>query len=195
MRNRAEWIAVGLGSAMLLAVIGVFAATHYRAVIHPGAQQTSVAQNAPAGLSFPTVEQMCKGAGAAPADMAGCISDETSAAEFVGAWLDLNGFITNGRIDTDQIQLSAELDAADDQGLAGPSSVDPLNSDPLSVPEPADTGLATPGADNALPGTGATSNSSPAQVALLCLQTAADDWLKMHDCIAQNDPSSTLDGN
>lgn len=195
MRNRAEWIAGGLGSAMLLAVVAVFAVTHYRAVIHPGAQQTSVAQTAPAGLSFPTVEQMCKAAGAAPGDMAGCISDETSAAEFVGAWLDLNGFITNGRIDTDQIQLSAELDAADDPGLAAPSVVDPLNSDPLSSPDPSDSGLAAPGADNALPGTGATSSSSPAQVALLCLQTAADDWLKMHDCIAQNDPSSTLDGN
>lgn len=196
MRNRAEWVAGGLGSAMLLAVIGVFAMTHYRVVIHPGAQQTSVAQSRPAGLSFPAVEQMCKAAGAGAADMAGCISDETSAAEFVGAWLELNGFITNGRIDTDQIQLSAQLDSADDPGLVGgPSSVDPLDADPLSPPIPSGSGLAAPDTDNALPGTGATSSSTPAQVALLCLQTAADDWLKMHDCIAQNDPSSTLDGN
>ena len=196
MRNRAEWIAGGLGSAMLLAVIGVFAVTHYQAVIHPGAQQASVAQNAPAGLSFPTVEQMCKAAGAGAADMAGCISEETSAAEFVGAWLELNGFITNGRIDTDQIQLSAELDAADDPGLVGgPSSVDPLDADPLNTVEPADAGLAAPDTDNALPGSGAPASSSPAQVALLCLQSAADDWLRMHDCIAKNDPSSTLDGN
>jgi hypothetical protein len=195
MRNRVEWIAGGLGSAMLLAVFAVFAMTHYRAVIHPGAQPTSVAQSGPAGLSFPSVEQMCKAAGAGAADMAGCISDETSAAEFVGAWLELNGFITNGRIDTDQIQLSAELDAADDPGLGAPPSVDPLDSDPLSSPDPVQSGLAVPDADNALPGTGAPSSSSPAQVALLCLQTAADDWLKMHDCIAQNDPSSTLDGN
>jgi hypothetical protein len=35
----------------------------------------------------------------------------------------------------------------------------------------------------------------PAQVALYCLSFAADDWLKMHDCITHNDPSSTLDGN
>lgn len=196
MRNRAEWIAGGLGSAMLLTVIAVFAVTHYRAVIHPTAQQASIAQTGPAGLSFPTVEQMCKAAGAGPADMAACTSDETSAAEFVGAWLELNGFITNGRIDTDQIQLSAELDSADDPGLVGgPSSVDPLDADPLNTVDPADTGLATPDTDNALPGTAPTSGSSPAQVALLCLQTAADDWLKMHDCIAHNDPASTLDGN
>jgi hypothetical protein len=163
--------------------------------MHSDTQQASVAQAGPTGLSFPTVEQMCKAAGAGPADMADCVSDETSAAEFVGAWLELNGFITNGRIDTDQIQLSAELDAADDPGLAAPSSVDPLDSDPLSTADAADSGLAAPGTDNALPGTGATSSSSPAQVALLCLQTAADDWLKMHDCIAHNDPSSSLDGN
>jgi hypothetical protein len=196
MRNRAEWVAGGLGSAMLLAVVAVFGVTHYRALIHPGIQQASVAQNAPAGLNFPTVEQMCKAAGADAANMADCVSDETSAAEFVGAWLELNGFITNGRIDTDQIQLSAELDSADDQGLVGGStSVDPLDADPLSPPVPSDSGLAVPDTDNALPGTAATGSSSPAQVALLCLQTAADDWLKMHDCIAQNDPSSTLDGN
>ena len=196
MRNRAEWVAGGLGSAMLLAVIGVFAVTHYRVVIHPPAQRTSVAQAAPASLNFPTVQQMCKAAGADASNRADCVSDETSAAEFVGAWLELNGFITNGQIDTDQIQLSAELDSANDPGLVGgPQSVDPLDADPLSPPVPSDSGLATPDTDDVLPGTEATSSSSPAQVALLCLQTAADDWLKMHDCIAHNDPSSTLDGN
>ncbi len=196
MRNRAEWIAGGLGSAMLLAVIGVFAVTHYRAVVHPGVQQASVAQAAPAGLNFPTADQMCKAAGAGPADMADCVSDETSAAEFVGAWLELNGFITNGRIDTDQIQLSAELDSANDPGLVGgPSSVDPLDADPFNPPVAPDSGLAAPDTDNVPPGTETASNSSPAQIALLCLQTAADDWLKMHDCIAHNDSSSTLDGN
>jgi hypothetical protein len=196
MRNRAEWIAGGLGSAMLLAVIGVFAVTHYQTVVHPRVRQSSATQTAPAGLSFPTVEQMCKAAGAGAADMADCVSEETSAAEFVGAWLELNGFITNGRIDLEQIQLSAELDAADDPGLVGgPSSVDPRDADPLSTVDPADSGLAAPDADNALPGTPTSSSSSPAQIALLCLQNAADDWLKMHDCIAHNDPSSTLDGN
>lgn len=179
---------------MLLAVIGVFAVTHYRAVIHPGVQQASVAQAAPAGLTFPTVE-MCKAAAAGAADMAECVSEETSAAEFVGAWLELNGFITNGRIDIEQIQLSAELDAADDPGLGLPLSVDPLDADPLSVAAP-DAGLAASDTDNALPGTPTASpNSSPAQIAMLCLQNAADDWLKMHDCIAHNDPASTLDGN
>ena len=181
---------------MLLAVIGVFASTHYRVVLHPGVPQVSVAQQAPAGLSFPSVQQMCKAAGAGAADMAECVSDETSAAEFVGAWLELNGFITNGRIDTEQIQLSAQLDSANDPGLVGgPASVDPQDADPLSPPVPSDSGLAVSDTDNALPGSQAPSASSPAQVALLCLQTAADDWLKMHDCIAHNDPSSTLDGN
>ncbi|HEX5281553.1 MAG TPA: hypothetical protein VFW28_15845 [Micropepsaceae bacterium] len=197
MRNRAEWIAGGLGSAVLLAVIGVFAVTHYQAVVHPGAQQASVAQQTgPAGLSFPTVEQMCKAAGAGAADMADCVNEETSAAEFVGAWLELNGFVANGRIDLEQIQLSAELDAADDPGLVGgPLSADPLDADPLSAATPADSGPVAPDADNVLPGTPTSSSSSPAQIALLCLQDAADDWLKMHDCIAHNDPSSTLGGN
>jgi len=199
MRNRAEWIAGGLGSVMLLAVIGVFGMTHYRALIHPGTQtqQPAVAQNGPAGRNFPTVEEMCKAAGAGPADMASCTNDETSAAEFVGAWLELNGFITNGRIDTDQIQLSAALDASD-QGVDAPTSVDPLNADPLSLPDPTDppdAGLAAPDGDNPLPGSGTPATASPAQVALLCLQSASDDWLKLHDCIAHNDPSSTLDGN
>lgn len=192
MQNKAEWIAGGLGGAMVLAVVAVFAGTHYQAIVHPRTQQTA-AQNGTAGLSFPTIDQMCKAAGAGPGEMPGCISDETSAAEFVGAWLDLNGFITDGRIDIDQIQLSAELDAAD-TGLAAPSPADPLNSDPLGAADPSDTGLAAPEPDFALPGV-TTAGASPAQTALLCLSTAADDWLKMHDCIAQNDPSSTLDGN
>src|SRR5437588_8476986 len=99
---------------MLLAVAIVFGATHYHVLLHGNVgQPASSDAAATAGLKFPTVEQMCRAAGVTGADTVGCINDETSAAEFVGAWLDLNGFLTNGRIDVEQIQLSAELAAAD----------------------------------------------------------------------------------
>jgi hypothetical protein len=125
--------------------------------------------------------------------MQSCTNDETSAAEFVGAWMEFNGFLTDGRINIEQIQLQAELAAADPS--INPPSGDPL--DPLADPSPdgdpaqglvapADADPLAPPADQAMP---------PAQVALYCLSSAADDWLKMHDCITHNDPSSTLDGN
>ena len=142
-------------------------------------------------IKFPTAEQMCTAAGVSSAELQGCISDENSAAEFVGAWLDLNGFLTDGRIDMEQIQLSAQLDAADPDPDATPAA-DPLSdrgpaADPTLSADPVDSfSDAGPGGDN---------SGSPAQVALFCLNSASDDWLKMHDCISRNDPASRLDGN
>jgi hypothetical protein len=192
MVNRADWIAGGLGGAMLLAAVAVFGVTHYQVLLHPGAIRAASA-NAPdggSGITFPSVEQMCKATGVGGADMQGCISDETSAAEFVGAWLDLNGFLVGGRIDLEQIQLSAQLDAAD-PGLDAQGAADPLS--PPDLPEA--TGLTADPSDPLADSAPGDNPSSPAQIALYCLSSASDDWLKMHDCISQNDPSSSLGAN
>lgn len=194
MRSKAEWIAGGLGGAMVLAVTAVFGVTHYQALLHGGAHQPASNTAAAGVLNFPTVADICKAAGVGGADMAACISDETSAQEFVGAWLGLNGFLADGRIDIEQIQLSAELAAAD-PGINPPAGdpLDPLDSSPDGLgpetPLPADVNdpLTVPTASDHAP--------TPAQIAQYCLVTAGDDWLKLHDCIAHNDPSSSLDGN
>jgi hypothetical protein len=191
MVNRSEWIAGGLGGAMVLAVAVLFGATHYQVILHPRAARATAADAADSAnaLKFPTVEQMCTAAGVSSAELSGCISDETSAAEFVGAWLDFNGFLTNGRIDLEQIQLSAQLDTADpglDVAAGDPLSSPDAAADPALSPDPTDPlADAAPG-DN--PG-------SPAQIALFCLGSSSDDWMKMHDCISHNDPASRLDGN
>ncbi len=195
MRNTADWVAGGLGGAVVLAAIIVFGVTHYPALLHRASTQVANDSAAVTGqLTFPTVDQMCKAAGASSADMAACTNDENSAAEFVGAWLGLNGFLTNGRIDIEQIQLAAELSAAD-PGIDPPAGdpLDPLDAQPDGLapetpppPDPNDP-LTMPGVTDHAP--------TPAQTALYCLTTAADDWLKLHDCIAHNDPSSALDGN
>jgi hypothetical protein len=191
MVNRSDWIAGGLGGAMLLAVAVLFGATHYQAIMHPRSAQATAADAADSAnaLKFPTVEQMCTAAGVSSAEMSGCISDETSAAEFVGAWLDFNGFLTNGRIDLEQIQLSAQLDAADpglDVAAADPLSSPDAAADPALSPDPADPLAGAAPGDNL---------SSPAQIALFCLGSSSDDWMKMHDCISRSDPASRLDGN
>jgi hypothetical protein len=198
MRNKTELIAGSLGAAMVLAVAIVFGVTHYQALFHRGSNQVANATVDAAGqLTFPTIEEMCRAAGVGSAGMAGCVNDENSAQEFVGAWLGLNGFLTNGRIDIEQIQLAAELSVADPtvdppagdpldpldaQDALGPDGLPPQAlppdpSDPLTVPGVADHG------------------PSAAQTAQYCLTVASDDWIKLHDCIAHNDPSSTLDGN
>ncbi len=178
---------------MVVAVAAVFGVTHYDVLLHRAASRPAAADADATGLKFPSVDDMCTAAGVIGADLQQCISDETSAAEFVGAWMELNGFIADGRIDVEQIQLQAELAAAD-QGSNSPAGdpLDPLSGatpdltqDPLPSSPDADP-LASPSGGEAMP---------PAQVAMLCLSTASDDWLKMHDCIAHNDPSSTLDGN
>ena len=191
--RKADWVAGTAGGAMLLAAVAVFGVTHYNALLHPGAHQVAANDGGDTGLNFPTIDEMCKAAGVAAADMQSCVSDETSAAEFVGAWMEYNGFLSNGRIDIGQIQLQAELSAADP--TINPPTGDPLDpfADPSPDADPAqglvaaqDADPLAPPADQAMP---------PAQVALNCLTSAADDWLKMHDCITQNDPSSSLDGN
>ena len=192
MRNSGRWIAgAGLG-AMIITATAVFGVTHYKSLVNRDAQTPNTAE-APPALKFPTVEQMCKAAGAGAAEMASCVSDETSAAEFVGAWLELNGFLANGRIDVEQIQLAAEVDASD-QATATAVSGDPADPDPLGSGDASDSAL-SPDVPSPLADTPAASRNSPAQIALLCLTTAGDDWLKMHDCIAHNDPSSTLEGS
>ena len=192
MGKRTIWIAGGLGGAMLLIIAVLFGVTHYQVLLHPRGTQTESANTPDRGnaINFPTVEQMCAAAGVSAAEKPACISDETSAAEFVGAWLDLNGFLVNGRIDLEQIQLSAQLDAADPD-LDAPGAADPSASPDLAL----DAGLANDPVDPLAESGPGNSPGSPAQVALLCLGSAADDWLKMHDCISRNDPASSLDGN
>lgn len=153
-------------------------------------------------LNIPTVEQMCLGLGAAdPQSMMDCMALESSAGEFVIAWMGLNGFILNGGIDIQQIQLIAELDNANavdplstfdptiDPGLALDPSLDPNfdpTADPLLDSLPALGGVTDPN-------TGETSPvfASPAQLALFCL-SGASDWLSLQDCISMNDRSTQL---
>jgi hypothetical protein len=153
-------------------------------------------------LNIPTTEQMCLALGAAdPQSMMDCQALESSAGEFVIAWMGLNGFILNGGIDIQQIQLIAELDDANtvdplstfdptiDPGLALDPSLDPNfdpTADPLLDSLPALGGVTDPN-------TGETSPvfASPAQLALFCL-TGAVDWLSLQDCISMNDRSTQL---
>src|SRR5262249_60707822 len=110
MKNRETVLAIGLGSAMVLGVGGVFVATHYQALLHPGAVQQSAAAAAsnPPGLNIPTIDQMCTAAGATSANMADCQNDENGAPEFVIAWSGPNGFITDGVIDVHRVELCAD---------------------------------------------------------------------------------------
>jgi len=128
---------------------------------------------------------MCRGAGATKDNMASCLEQENAAAEFVIAWMGFNGFIANGAIDMQQIQLAAEL---------GPDATSPLTN-----PDP----LLDPGADPSLgqepdidPATGLPVDQdfeSPAQIAMFCL-SGPTDWLQLHDCISRYDPSTRFNG-
>ena len=197
MRKRENIIAAVVGGAVLLAVVGLFFGTHYRALLHPGAAGKVVAEADQFGLTIPTIDEMCKAIGATSANMESCKNDESAAAEFVIAWMGLHGFVANGTIDTSLIQLAEDLgtdpasplinpDAglAPDLGLTDPS---------LSDPNAAETG-AEPNIDPAtgLPVT--ESFESPAQIAKFCLGDSMD-WLQLHDCISRYDPSSRFDGN
>jgi len=191
--RKAEWIAGAVGGAMLVAAAAVFGVTHYNVLMHASANHAAANTDAQPGLNFPSIDDMCKAAGATASNKESCVNDETSAAEFVGAWMQYNGFLTDGRIDIQQIQLQAELSVAD--STVDPPAGDPLDplADPSPDADPAQGLVQSPDADPLAPSTGA--KMPPAQVALYCLTAAADDWLKMHDCITQNDPSSSLDGN
>jgi hypothetical protein len=114
---------------------------------------------------------MCAGLGATGDGLVQCRADEASAAEYVAAWFGFNGFVSNGAIDMEQVQLMASLDYDD------PLSVEHGAADPLSSGEPEidpTTGEAVEGAFQ-----------SPAQLAMTCLGSS-NDWLKLHDCLAQN---------
>ena len=196
MRKRADFIAAGLGGAMLLAVGGLFLGTHYRALLHPGAASKTLAESDSFGLTIPTIDEMCKAVGATSANMESCKNDESAAAEFVIAWMGLHGFVANGTIDAGQIQLAEDLGTDPASPLINPDTglTDPSLGDPsLGDPNAAETG-AEPNLDPAtgLPVTD--SFESPAQIAKFCLGDSMD-WLQLHDCISRYDPSSRFDGN
>jgi hypothetical protein len=187
LRNKENVLATALGGAMVLAVVALFFGTHYQALFHLGAVIQAANDGAanPNALNIPTIDEMCKAQGATSANMAACQGDEQAAAEFVIAWMGLNGFLTDGTIDIEQIQLAASLaetssaDLLTDPGLTGDPGLDPTaepNIDPA-------TGLPV-----------TESFDSPAQIAMFCM-SSSDDWLKMHDCISRNDPSSRFTGN
>jgi len=139
MAKRENIIAAGLGGAMILSVAGLFLGTHYQALLRPGAAKQNLAAEVaadPNGLNIPSIDDMCKAAGATAENMASCQSEESAAAEFVIAWMGLNGFLTNGAIDMAQIQLAAELgsDAASPLTDPDPSLLDPsLDGDPSAA--------------------------------------------------------------
>jgi hypothetical protein len=194
--NRENLLAAGLGGAMILAVVALFLGTHYQPLFHPAAvnRAANAASTDSNGLNIPTIDEMCKAQGATSANMGACQNDEQAAAEFVIAWMGLNGFLTNGAIDVDQIQLAASL--ADSEGTSGVGLGDPsLSGDPTLGGDPAD---ADPTAEpNIDPATGlpvSENLDSPAQIAMFCM-SSSDDWLKMHDCISRYDPSSRFTGN
>jgi hypothetical protein len=191
MRNRQGAIVAILGGVMLIAVLAVLLYSHRQAFFgSPAAQQASATAENPNGLNIPSIEDMCKAAGATSANVKDCQTDESSAAEFVIAWMGLNGFINEGSIDLEQIQLSATFPDSDPGHGIGPDA-DP-SADPNVDPN-ADPGLGQPNIDPATGEIVTDTFDSPAQIALFCL-SESNDWLKMHDCISRYDPSSRLDG-
>jgi hypothetical protein len=191
MRKR-EIIAAGLGGVMLLAVVSLFLGTHYRALLYPGAAGKSASEIDANGLNIPSIDDMCKAAGATADNLASCKNDESAAAEFVIAWMGLHGFVANGNIDMGQIQVAAEL---------GTDPASPLTNPDVSLADPSLGGdpnaAETEAEPNIDPATGlpvAETFESPAQIAMFCLGDSMD-WLQLHDCISRYDPSSRFDGN
>jgi hypothetical protein len=202
--KRENILAVGLGGAMVLMVVMLFVATHYRALLHTASvtKENLVAEAADNGLHVPTANEMCKAQGATAANMASCLDEENQAGEFVIAWMGLNGFLNNGAIDIGQIELSAEIgsDATSNLTGSGANAADPsLGGDPnLGDPGLGDPGLGDPnsGEPNIDPATGLPvdqSFDSPAAIAMYCLSNSMD-WLQMHDCISRYDPSTRFTG-
>jgi len=193
MRNRRTAIAAGVGGAILL-VAALFLGTHYLALFQPhNAQQATNTRplTSPNGLNIPSIDEMCKAAGATTANMADCRNDENSAGEFVIAWMDLNGFLANGTIDLEQIQLAASLADSEGNGLAEDPGLG-VDQSPLDSLTP--DGDTEPNID---PATGLPVTeifNSPAQIAMYCM-SSSNDWIAMHDCISRYDPSSRFDGN
>jgi hypothetical protein len=153
-------------------------------------------------LSIPTVEQMCVSLGAIdPQSQMDCQALESSAGEYVIAWMSLNGFILDGGIDIEQIQLIANLDDSNsvDPSLTFDPTIDPglgLNVDPgfdtdLDVALASDPQLG--GVTDPLTGDTSPTFGSTAQLAMYCL-SGATDWITLQDCISMNDPSTQLFG-
>jgi hypothetical protein len=153
-------------------------------------------------LSIPTIEQMCVALGATdPQSQMDCQALESSAGEYVIAWMSLNGFILNGGIDIEQIQLIAGLDDSNsvDPALTFDPTIDPgsaLNLDPgfdtdLDAALAGDPQLG--GVTDPLTGNTSPTFASMAQLAMYCL-SGATDWITLQDCISTNDPSTQLFG-
>jgi hypothetical protein len=194
MRTRRELMALMLGGVMIAGVTAVLAVNH-EALLAP--RQTAT-EAQPGGLKIASIEQMCQTLGASEGDaLKQCQTDEQAAGEFVFAWMAFNNFIVNGEISLEQIQLIASLDQPDAfAGLASDPSLpsDPgLGFDPSGLGDPsASASQITAGIDPAT-GTPLGYLQSPAELALFCFQMAGD-WVTLHDCISENDPSSHIGG-
>ena len=193
MQMTRETMGSVIGGTVTAAALALFAFTH-----EPLPPPSQVAE--PASLNIPTLEQMCAALGATdPQSQTECQAVEGSAGEFVIAWMGLNGFILNGGIDIEQIQLIAQLDEANavDPSLTfdpslGESPLDPAldpNLDPLLGGEPGLGGITDP-----LTGETSPQFASPAQLAMFCLGGAVD-WLSLQDCISMNDPTISLEAS
>src|SRR5262245_4437638 len=192
MKPLRETMGSVVGGVAVAAALAFFALTHEPAApIQP--EQTA--------LNIPTIEQMCTNLGATDGQaLMDCQALESSAGEFVVAWMGLNGYIADGRIDIEQIQTIATLDdnnAVDplatfdptiDPGLVLDPTLDPSFDPSISDPDPGLGGVTDPN-------TGETSPvfASPAQLALYCLSGAVD-WVSLEDCISINDPTVQLSG-
>lgn len=190
--SRENMLAGGLGGAMVLAVLALFFASHYQALLHPGAAvQSAAVEPNPNALVIPSVEELCRAQGATDgAAMETCKNDESAAAEFVIAWMGLNNFLSNGEIDMGAIELAGELGPDPGNPLTDP---DP-NLDPSAGLDPS---LALPNSDADLdPATGLPLDQTfetPAAIAMYCLSNAMD-WIEIHDCIQRYDPSTRFTG-
>lgn len=192
MRSRRELMALMLGGVMIAGVTAVLAFN--REALFAPRQTATGAQ--PGGLKIASIEQMCQTLGASEGDaLKQCQTDEQAAGEFVFAWMAFNNFIVNGEISLEQIQLIASLDQPDAFAASDPSllSDSGLGSDPSGIGDPSGSGSQiTAGIDPAT-GTPLGYLQSPAELAIFCFQMAGD-WVTLHDCISENDPSSHIGG-
>ena len=205
MQTRRDTITIIVGAVALVVVLALLAATHYRAFLGTAPRASDEAPQQ-AALNIPTIEQMCAAAGSTQGDaLKQCQEDESAAQEYVIAWMGLNGFLAGGEIALDQIQLLADLGGSSSAvdsvlGLDPSSGADPslgldpsLGGDPTALGDPFTGGTALGGVTDPLTGDTTPVFQSPGQLAIFCLSNS-EDWIKMHDCIAANDPSSSLGG-
>jgi hypothetical protein len=189
MQVSRERIGSVIGGTAVAAAFAFFAFTH---------EPAAPAQTDQASLNIPTVEQMCASLGAGDGQaLMECQALESSAGEYVIAWMGLNGFIADGTIDLQSIEMIASLD---DANAVDPSlTFDPTIDPGLALDPSFDPSLADPAIDPLLGGvidpfTGETSPvfASPAQLALYCLSSAVD-WISLQECIGMNDRTIQLE--